>query len=78
MATIYPFRGLRPASDLAPRVASVPYDVVNRDEARELAQGNPHSFLHVTKPEIDLPDEVSSYDDAVYSQGRKALDTLIA
>jgi len=78
MATIFPFRGLRPAAELVAQVASVPYDVVNRGEARALAEGNPHSFLHVTKPEIDLPDEVGNYEEAVYAQGNRALKTLIA
>ncbi len=78
MARIYPFRAYRPAPGQASQVASVPYDVVNRQEARTLAQGNPNSFLHVTKPEIDLPDTVSSYDDSVYQQGRTALQRLIA
>jgi uncharacterized protein (DUF1015 family) len=54
MSALFPFRALRPASAVAPRVASVPYDVVNTDEARALASGNPLSFLHVTRSEIDL------------------------
>ena len=78
MATIYPFRALRPRADLVEQVAAVPYDVVNRAEARALATGNPHTFLHVTKPEIDLADDVGLYDDAVYSQGAKALQGMIA
>ena len=77
MATIYPFKALRPRADLVEQVAAVPYDVVNRAEAQALAQGNPHTFLHVTKPEIDLADDVGLYDDAVYSQGAKALKTMI-
>lgn len=78
MATIYPFRALRPRNDLVEQVASVPYDVVNRSEARALAAGNPHSFLHVTKPEIDLPDELSVYDEEVYQQGGRALKQMIS
>jgi len=78
MATIYPFRALRPRTDLVEQVAAVPYDVVNRAEARELASGNPHTFLHVTKPEIDLGDDVGLYDDAVYAQGANALKNMIA
>ena len=56
MAVIRPFSALRPPADRATAVASVPYDVVNTDEARALAANNPLSFLHVSRPEIDLPD----------------------
>jgi uncharacterized protein (DUF1015 family) len=56
MLRIRPFAAIRPQPNLAPRVASVPYDVVNTTEARELAADNPLSFLHVVRPEIDLPD----------------------
>jgi uncharacterized protein (DUF1015 family) len=55
MATIRPFRGLRPPSDIAEDVAARPYDVLNSEEARAEAAGNERSFLHVTKSEIDLP-----------------------
>lgn len=78
MATVYPFRALRPRADVVAKLASVPYDVVNREEARALAKGNPLSFLHVTKPEIDLANEIDPYDDAVYVQGKKAFETMIA
>jgi uncharacterized protein (DUF1015 family) len=77
MATIQPFRALRPKPDAAARVAAVPYDVVDRAEAKKLAEGNPLSFLHVTKPEIDLPDSVDGYDDRVYAQGSAALQRFI-
>ena len=56
MASVRPFRALRPAPELAEHVASVPCDVVSVDEARALAAGNEHSFLHVVRPEIDLPE----------------------
>ncbi len=69
MAILHPFRALRPRPDLAERVASVPYDVINTDEARALADGNPHSFLHVIRPEIDLPAGTDEHDDAVYARG---------
>ena len=55
MASLHPFRALRPAPASALAVSSVPYDVVNTDEARQLASSNPLSFLHVTRSEIDLP-----------------------
>ena len=55
MAILKPFRGLRPPVELAAQVASRPYDVLNSDEARLEAGGNPYSLLHIIKPEIDLP-----------------------
>lgn len=75
---IKPFAALRPASDKAAAVAAVPYDVVNTAEARQLADGNPDSFLHISRPEIDLPDSVDIHDDAVYAQGGVALRDFIA
>ncbi|HEY0191537.1 MAG TPA: DUF1015 family protein [Kofleriaceae bacterium] len=78
MATISPLRGLRPRPELAKEVASVPYDVVDRDEARALAGTNRRSFLRVTRPEIDLAASVDPYADAVYAQGKAALDRLVA
>ena len=73
-----PFIALRPASDAAEKIAAVPYDVVNTAEARALASGNPLSFLHVSRPEIDLPPETDIYSDAVYAQAKKALDGLLS
>ncbi|MDD2599086.1 MAG: DUF1015 family protein [Kiritimatiellae bacterium] len=70
---VKPFRALRPAAGKAERVAAVPYDVVDTDEARALAVGNPESFLHVSRPEIDLPDNTDLHSDAVYAQGARAL-----
>ena len=70
---IKPFAALRPALDKVAALASVPYDVVDTAEARALAAGNPDSFLHVSRPEIDLPDTVDVHDDRVYAQGVKAL-----
>lgn len=69
---IKPFSALRPATGKAESLASVPYDVVDTSEARALAKNNPISFLHVSRPEIDLPDEIDIYDDRVYAQGVKA------
>ena len=63
MARIEPFKGIRPRPDMAERVASPPYDVMNSREAREMADGNPFSFLHVVKPEIDLPEGTDLYAD---------------
>ena len=76
MASVRPFRALRPAPEHAERVASVPYDVISTAEARELAAGNEHSFLHVVRPEIDLPEGTDEHADAVYEQGAQALRAL--
>jgi uncharacterized protein (DUF1015 family) len=70
MALIQPFRALRPTPENAAAVSSVPYDVVNTDEARALASGNPLSFLHVTRSEIDLPPGTDPYSPQVYEQAR--------
>ena len=78
MADLRPFRALRPAPEAVARVASVPYDVVNRDEARALARSEPLSFLHVTRSEVDLPDDVSPYDDQVYARAVSNLASLTA
>ncbi|OZC03540.1 DUF1015 domain-containing protein [Rubricoccus marinus] len=76
MATVRPFRALRPTPEAAERVASVPYDVISSAEARELAAGNDLSFLHVIRPEIDLPPGTDEHADEVYAAGRAALDRL--
>jgi uncharacterized protein (DUF1015 family) len=73
-----PFRAIRPAPPLAAAIASPPYDVVSRAEAAALARGNPISFLHVCRSEIDLPDEVDAYDPRVYARARENLDALLA
>lgn len=77
MAIVKPFRGYRPPKDLVQKIASRPYDVLNSDEARKEAEGNPYSFLHVVKPEIDLPVETDHYDEIVYQTGRDNLRKLI-
>lgn len=73
MAILRPFRALRPVPSHAEAVASVPYDVIDLAEARVLAQGKPHSFLRVIRPELDLPADVDEYDEAVYLHGAKNL-----
>ena len=78
MSLIRPFRGIRPLASLASKVASHPYDVLNREEAFELAKGNEHSFLHINKPEIDMPADLSVYDPSVYAKGRENLDRFLA
>lgn len=77
MAIVRPFRGLRPHHDVARQVASPPYDVMSTREARQMAQGNPLSFLHVNKSEIDLDDGVNPYSREVYLRGRDNLQRLI-
>jgi uncharacterized protein (DUF1015 family) len=76
MSRIYPFQALRPTPQTAARVAAVPYDVVNADEARVLAAGNPISFLHVSRPEIDLPSGIDPHGDAVYEQAERSFAAL--
>jgi uncharacterized protein (DUF1015 family) len=78
MATIRPFRALRPPKERAAAVAAVPYDVVNTAEARELAASNPLSFLHVSRPEIDLPDGTDVYSDVVYAKAAENFEKLKA
>ncbi|GAB4268429.1 MAG: DUF1015 domain-containing protein [Candidatus Rifleibacteriota bacterium] len=68
MAIVRPFKGLRPPKEVAPKLASLPYDVINSEEAREIAKDNPQSFLHVVKPEIDLEPGISLYDQRVYDK----------
>jgi uncharacterized protein (DUF1015 family) len=77
MATLHPFRGFRPGKDQVNQVASRPYDVLNSEEAREEVAGNPWSFLHVVKPEVDLPPGTDLYSEQVYARGKENLDKLI-
>ncbi len=72
------FRAIRPTPALAATIAAPPYDVVSRAEAATLARGNPLSFLHVCRSEIDLPDGVDAYDPRVYGRARENLDALLA
>lgn len=73
MVAIHPFRGIRPNEALADKIATLPYDVLNSQEAYELGKENPYSYLHIDKSEIDLPKELSPYDPQVY---QKAADNL--
>lgn len=77
MADVRPFAGLRPIRALAEKVASPPYDVLNSNEARDMAGENPISFLHINKPEIDLPPETDPYSDDVYAKGAENLQKMI-
>ena len=71
MATIMPFAALRPEPELAPRICELPYDVMSSEEARQIAAGNPLSFLHVSKPEIDLAPATDVHAPEVYAKGRE-------
>jgi uncharacterized protein (DUF1015 family) len=78
MAHIKPFKALRPDPQHAAHVASRPYDVMNRDEAKLEVQGNPYSFLHITRSEIDLPDTVDAYQPEVYKTAKENLKAFIS
>lgn len=78
MAEIRPFRAVRPIPELADKVAALPYDVMSSDEAREMVKGNPYSFLHVDKAEIDLDPQIDLYDQRVYDKARENLKEMIA
>ena len=77
MAIIKPFAALRPKPELASRICELPYDVMSSEEARQIAAGNPLSFLHVSKPEIDLPPETDVHAPEVYAKGRKNFQKLV-
>src|ERR1035437_2331987 len=78
MITIAQFKALRPEPGMAKQVASKPYDVLNSKEAKVEAQGNPASFLHITKSEIDLPETTDPYSPAVYEKAKQNLDAFIS
>lgn len=78
MVTITPFKALRPEAQLAKAVASRPYDVLNSKEAKVEAQGNPHSFLHITKSEIGLSDAVDIHSQEVYDKAKENLTAFIS
>jgi uncharacterized protein (DUF1015 family) len=78
MATVKPFAALRPKPELAAQICELPYDVMSSDEARQIASGNPLSFLHVSKPEIDLPPSTDIYAPEVYAKGKENFARLIS
>ncbi len=78
MITIKAFRGLRPKKELVDKVASKPYDVLNSSEAKEEARGNPYSFLHISKPEINFENNIDPYADEVYEKGKEKFEEFIA
>jgi len=77
MAVIRPFRAVRPVPELAGTVAALPYDVMSSEEARDMVKGNPYSFLHVDKAEIDLDRDIDLYDHRVYEKARDNLQNMI-
>ena len=77
MSLIRPFRGLRPAVGRAEDVVAPPYDVLNTEEARERAAGRPYSFLHISKPEIDLPKGTDPYAPEVYKKGKDNFQKMV-
>lgn len=77
MSVVRPFKGYRPTSELCSKVAALPYDVMTSDEAREMVKDNPYSFLHVDKAEIDLPEDIDHYSDAVYKKAKENLYSMI-
>ena len=77
MATVRPFKAVRPARERVQDVISLPYDVMNRSEAAAMAEGNPHSFLHICRSEIDLPDQEDPYDASVYQKAKENIAKFI-
>lgn len=78
MAYFRPFNAVRPTKEYADKVAALPYDVMNSVEAKKMVEGNPYSFLHVDKAEIDLPEGSYLYDKAVYAKAKENLDKLVS
>ena len=78
MAIVRPFRAVRPAKQYADQVVSLPYDVMNRDEAAKMAEHNPYSFLHICRAEIDLPEEENPYSEAVYQKAKSNIEQCLS
>jgi uncharacterized protein (DUF1015 family) len=78
MAIIKPFKALRPTREMAGQIAAPPYDVMDAAEARRMADGDPYTFLHISRPEIDLPDDIDLYSEQVYLRGRENLAGFMA
>lgn len=77
MATLRPFKAIRPSEEHASKVVSLPYDVMNREEAAAMAEGNPYSFLHICRSEIDLPEQENQYDRAVYEKAKSNIEEFL-
>ena len=77
MSLIQPFAGLRPAPGRAAEVAAPPYDVLNTAEARRLVEGRPWSFLHISRAEVDLPEDTDPYAPEVYAKAHENLERML-
>lgn len=77
MAEIKAFKAIRPKNELVNKVAALPYDVMNYEEAKQMAEGNPYSFLHIDRAEIDLEEGINPYDNRVYEKARDTLNNFI-
>ena len=77
MAVIKAFRAFRPIQSLASKIAALPYDVMNSEEAREMVKDNEYSFLHVDRAEVNLPEEINVYDKVVYNKAREVLNKMV-
>ncbi len=78
MSVLRPFKAIRPKKEYASRIAALPYDVMNSQEARHMVEGNPYSFLHVDKAEIDLPEDTYIYSEEVYEKAKQNLSSLVS
>ncbi len=77
MAIVKPFKAIRPTEDKAEKIIALPYDVMNVEEAKVMAEGNPYSFLHISRSEIDLPEEKNVYSDTVYKKAKTNLEDFL-
>lgn len=78
MAIVRPFKSIRPSKDVVKKIAALPYDVMNRDEAKRMAEGNPLSFLHVSRADIDFSNDIDPYGQEVYERAKENLGKLIS
>src|SRR5215813_2055457 len=76
MAVLKAFKGIRPKKELVKNIACRPYDVLNEKEAREETKGDPNSFYHVIKPEIDFPDDFDHYSPEIYKKGKENFERM--
>lgn len=77
MVIIKPFKALRPKKGLEKKIASLPYDVLNTEEAKKIAKGNKYSYLHISKPEIDFPEGINLYSNEVYEKAKENFEKFI-
>ena len=77
MTDIRPFKGIRPSKERAASIAALPYDVYSREEAREITEKNPNSFLKIDRPETQFPVDIDMYSQPVYDKAAQILDSMI-